>query len=64
MKNIIKSKKFWYAIGGILAMLISPKLGVPEAQLSEVIVMIGVVVTGLIGGQGLSDLGKEAKKIK
>lgn len=63
-KDIVKSKKFWYAVAGILAMFIAPHTNVPEEQLTELLIMIGVVTAALIGGQGIADSGKEAEKIK
>jgi uncharacterized membrane protein len=58
--DLIKSKKFWTAVVGIVAVL-TARLGlhVDDATQAEI---VGIIVT-LIGAQGLADHGKEAAAI-
>ena len=63
-KDILKSKKFWYAVAGIISMFVATKVNLPEEQLTEIIISIAVIFAALIGGQGLADAGKEAQKIR
>ena len=55
LKAIVKSKKFWYAIGSILIPLIATYLGVSE-QVAQEIFYAGMA---LILGQGVADIGKK-----
>ena len=59
MKNlvlgaILKSKKFWYAIGSIVIPLIVSWLGVDEQTASNVF----YAAIALVIGQGIADSGK------
>jgi len=51
-----KSKKFWIAVSGVVAVLLSSLAGVPE----ETTLKISGMIIALILGQGLADLGKHA----
>ena len=51
-----KSKKFWIAVSGVVAVLLSSLAGVPE----ETTLTISGMIIALILGQGLADLGKHA----
>ncbi len=64
MKSIFTSKKFWYAIAGLIAMILAPHVGIPEDVLKETLGSIALIVTSLIIGQGLADFGKEKEKLK
>lgn len=64
MRSIFTSKKFWYAIAGLLAMILAPHIGIPEDILKETLGSIALIVTSLIIGQGLADFGKEKEKLK
>jgi len=55
---IIRSKKFWVAVAGVLAVVLSETMGIPEATVLEV---AGIIIAYLIG-QGIADNGKEAVK--
>ena len=55
---IFKSKKFWMAIAGVVAVLMSHFFGVEESKVLEIVALI----ISFILGQGLADFGKEAKK--
>lgn len=63
-KDILKSKKFWYLVAGLISMFLATKLDIPEEYLTETIFSIAILFVALIGGQGLADIGKEAYKIK
>lgn len=52
---MLKSKKFWYAIGSIVIPLIVKFLGI-SADIAQEIFYAGVA---LIIGQGLADSGKD-----
>ena len=55
IKQMLKSKKFWAALTGVLAQLIGPALGVPEEAVTQMLYPI----IAYILGQGLADFGKE-----
>lgn len=63
MKSIFTSKKFYYAVAGVISIIIAAKSGLPEESITEVIVSIALVITALITGQGLADFGKEKEKL-
>jgi hypothetical protein len=58
IKQIFNSKKFWYAVVGILTTLFSDKLNLDPAQVEGILLSIGA----LILGQGFADFGKEKAK--
>ncbi len=64
VKDIFRSKKFWYTIAGLGSMFLALILDVPEEQLTEVLVSIIGLFGSLIVSQGIADKGKEAEKIK
>ena len=55
LKQIFKSKKFWYAVGSILIPAIATYLGVSE-QVAQEIFYAGMA---LVLGQGIADIGKK-----
>jgi hypothetical protein len=55
--QMLKSKKFWYAVVGVVVQLLSDNFGLDAAQTQSILYS----VIALILGQGLSDLGKGAK---
>lgn len=58
VKQILNSKKFWYAISSVVVPVIVTSLGVDEQTASNLF----IALLSLAGFQGLADLGKEAKK--
>lgn len=56
--SLLKSKKFWVSISGVVAVIVSHLFGVGESAVLEV---TGIVIA-LVLGQGLADLGKNATK--
>lgn len=54
------SKKLLMAIAGVVSVALGEFLGVPE----EASMQILAIVVSYILGQGIADLGKEAKKIE
>jgi uncharacterized membrane protein len=58
--DIFKSKKFWMAVVGVVAIVLAKYLPISEDQ---VLGIAGVIIS-YIFGQGLADAGKEAKKIE
>lgn len=64
MKSILTSKKFYYAVAGLIAVLLTANSNIPENQITEAIVGIAVIITALITGQGLADFGKEKEKLR
>ncbi len=54
---IFKSKKFWIAIGGVVAVVVSQYTGFGEDKVNEIV----AIVVALVLGQGLADFGKSAK---
>ncbi len=58
--ELLKSKKFWTAIIGVVAVVASQLFGLPE----EAVMTVGGIVIALLAGQGLTDLGKSAALLK
>ena len=56
--SLLKMRKFWLAVGGVLAVAVSQYLGVEEAKVNEIV----AIVVSLILGIGMADLGKNASK--
>lgn len=54
--SIFKSKKFWMAIAGVVAVLVSAFFGIAEDKVLEIL----SVIIAYILGQGMADLGKNA----
>jgi len=60
IKEMLKSKKFWYAVAGVLVVVLG--YVIPDyAEMAEK-ALYGIIA--LILGQGMSDIGKEAAKLK
>lgn len=57
--GIFKSKKFWLAIGGVVAVVVSHFFGVAEDTVNQVV----AIVVAAVLGQGLADFGKSVKQI-
>ena len=57
MKKLLKSKKFWMSVAGVLGVVLGETVGIPE----ETTMQISGIVVAYIIGQGLADYGKEAK---
>lgn len=57
---MLKSKKFWMSIAGVIAVVMSHLLNIPEATT----MMVLAPVVSYIIAQGWADSGKEAKKIE
>lgn len=60
INKILKSKKFWYTIAGIVVPVIAHEAGLPL----ELVLTMAATIIALIFGQGLADSGKEREKIK
>jgi len=58
--GLFKSKKFWMALVGVFAVVLSHFFGLSEDQIMSI---AGVIIAYLLG-QGLADQGKEAKKVE
>lgn len=56
-KGLLSSKKFWMAILGSVAVTVLQQFGVSQEILMAVAGFFGVA----IAGQGLADIGKNAK---
>ena len=55
--QMIKSKKFWYAVAGCLTTILSDNLGLDATQTQNILCSI----VALILGTGMQDFGKEKK---
>ena len=53
--SMIKSRKFWYTVIGILTNLLSESLNLNPDEVNNVLMSIGALVLG----QGLSDMNKK-----
>lgn len=51
LKNIFKSKKFWYAIGAIFLLFFSDNIGISDQAINNVV----LIALALIISQGLAD---------
>ena len=58
ISKILSSKKVWMGLASIIIPLIAKALDVDEQSVSQ----IWWSLIAILGGQSLSDLGKEAKK--
>ena len=58
MKEMIRSKKWWYAVTGLTFIIMAVYL---KAD-TEVIISVSGIVCSLIFGQGLSDNGSKRPK--
>jgi len=56
---IIKSKKFWISVGGVVAVVASHFFGVDETTVKEIV----AIIVAYVLGQGIADLGKEKAKL-
>lgn len=55
--KMLKSKKFWYAVVGVVVTFLNDTFGLDPVQTESIIYSI----IALILGQGLADFGKEIK---
>jgi hypothetical protein len=58
VKQILNSKKFWYALSSVVVPSLVTFLGVDEDTAQKLF----YALLSLAGFQGLADFGKEAKK--
>ena len=64
MKEKLKSRKLWMAIGGLLTVMATECLNLSPELSEQVIGAVIIIVPAYIGGQGIVDAMKEyaAKK--
>ena len=64
MKDKLKSRKLWVAIGGLLLVMATDWLNLSPALAEQVVGAVVVICPAYIGGQGIIDAVKEwtAKK--
>ena len=64
MKEKLKSRKLWMAIGGLLTVMSTEWLNLSPEVAEQVIGAVVIIVPAYIGGQGIVDAMKEyaAKK--
>ena len=64
MKDKLKSRKLWVAVGGLLLVIATEWLNLSPDVAEKVISAVVVIVPAYIGGQGIVDAMKEyaAKK--
>ena len=64
MKEKLKSRKLWMAIGGLLTVMATEWLNLSPELSEQVIGAVIIIVQAYIGGQGIVDAMKEyaAKK--
>ena len=60
IKQILNSKKFWYAVVGILTTIFSDKLNLDAAQVEGVLISIGALYF-IKSSVGLGDISMERK---
>ena len=59
MKDKLKSRKLWMAIGGLLIVLATEWLNLSPDVAEKVIGAVVIIVPAYIGGQGIVDAMKE-----
>ena len=59
MKEKLKSRKLWMAIGGLLIVLATEWLNLSPEVAEKVIGAVVIIVPAYIGGQGIVDAMKE-----
>tara|TARA_R100000664_G_C2751968_1_gene139254 strand:- start:1553 stop:1747 length:195 start_codon:yes stop_codon:yes gene_type:complete len=55
LQGMFNSKKFWYAVIGVLTTLLNEKFGLNPEELRNILISIGA----LILGQGFADMNKK-----
>jgi len=55
--TLLKSKKFWIGVGGLLAVVVSHFFGIAEAEINKIV----AIVIAMVLGQGMADFGKAKK---
>jgi hypothetical protein len=53
--QMFKSKKFWYAVAGVLTTILSDTFGINAEEVNSILLSIGA----LILGQGFADMNKK-----
>jgi|TARA_R100001594_G_scaffold27813_1_gene52786 hypothetical protein len=53
--NMIKSKKFWYTVIGVLTTLLSDQFNLNPDEVNNILISIGALVLG----QGFADMNKK-----
>jgi hypothetical protein len=53
--SMLKSRKFWYTVIGVLTTLLSDKLGLNPEEVKNILISIGALVLG----QGFADQAKK-----
>ena len=64
MKEKLKSRKLWMAIGGLLIIIATEWLNLSPDVAEKLIGAVVVIVPAYIGGQGIVDAMKEYAKKK
>jgi len=59
MKEKLKSRKLWMAIGGLLTVMATEWLNLSPEVAEQVIGAVVIIVPAYIGGQGIVDAMKE-----
>jgi len=59
MKEKLKSRKLWVAIGGVLTVLATEWANISPEMSEQIIGAVVVIVPAYIGGQGIVDAVKE-----
>ena len=59
MKEKLKSRKLWVAIGGLLSVMSTEWLKVNPDMADKIISAVVIIVPAYIGGQGIVDAMKE-----
>lgn len=62
--DALKSKKFKGKLVAIAAAFLATKLGLPEEQLSDLLMAITGIAGSYFLGQGAADFGKEKAKVE
>ena len=59
MKDKLKSRKLWMAIGGVVAVMLTDWLNLSPDTSEAIVTALVTIVVAYIGGQGIVDAMKE-----
>ncbi len=55
LKRLLKSRKFWVLLGGLLVVLLTQLLDLPESRAKQIADLVVLLAAAYIGGVALED---------
>ena len=59
MKNKLKSRKLWMAVGGVLIVMLTDWLGLSPETSEGIVTAVVTILVAYLGGQSIVDAAKE-----